>query len=358
MREENTSYRFGTTTIAKVKAAAELRPFLAESILDSGTVVVKPNWISTDPGEFTDSSTMRLLFEALDSRIVVVESYCLARSLNLLEKGKRFMAGEKEVDWYWLLKGEGWNWLIENPDWDWFKRDGHWEHIREEEAAFLERYGFADLFQEFDVNYINVTEEVWQGRVADPIEVKQKVESRFKPVREEQLYHLIPQSLYDLRGSPFISLARLKMYASFTFKNIFGMIPDPLRSWWHGPSNNRVTANIVDINKIYHTLFRVYGICEALKSMPYMNPDGRYRNVFTGNYDIAEGEGVVAVGEDLVTLDALLLALSDPSKRLIEDNVNRAPLDQAEAEFGAVDREAIEEAAQLVGDWITPKISS
>ena len=87
MREENTSYRFGTTTIAKVNRAMELKQLLPESVVNSDTVIVKPNWISTDPGEFTDADSMRLLFEALESRIIVVESYCLTRSFNLLETG-------------------------------------------------------------------------------------------------------------------------------------------------------------------------------------------------------------------------------------------------------------------------------
>ena len=351
---ENRSYRFGTTTIARVNNSDELRQLLVDPVFACDTIIIKPNWISTDPAEFTDAESMSMLFEALDSRIIVVESYCLARSLNLLERGKDFKVGDEVVDWKWLLWGAGWNWLINNPDWEWFKRDGHWEQLKAEEEAFLQRYGFADLFSEFGVSYINVTEEVWNGRTANPADVKKIVESRFKPVQCEQLYRLVPEQLYDLRGSPFVSLARLKMYASFTFKNLFGMIPDPLRSWWHGPNNNRVTANIVDINKIYHSLFSVYGICEALHTMAYVDPEGKYTGAFTGKYSIADGSGFIALGEDLLSLDAILLELSDPSRRLIEEDVNRAPIDQAEAEFGVVDRQAIEEARSKVGRWISP----
>ena len=38
-----------------------------------------------------------MLFEALNSRFIVTESYMLCRSMNLLEEGMRFMAGNKEV---------------------------------------------------------------------------------------------------------------------------------------------------------------------------------------------------------------------------------------------------------------------
>lgn len=47
--------------------------------------------------------------------------------------------------------------------------------------------------------YVNVTEEVWQGRVAPAESVREAVEQAYGP-----------------RG------------------NAFGLIPDPLRSRWHG----------------------------------------------------------------------------------------------------------------------------
>jgi hypothetical protein len=73
------------------------------------------------------------------------------------------------------LKGDGWNWLIENLDWDWFRRSDHYEQIKREEEAFLNENGFTDLFEEFDVSYINVTDEVWGGEIADPIDIRDLV---------------------------------------------------------------------------------------------------------------------------------------------------------------------------------------
>ena len=70
---------------------------------------------------------------------------------------------------------------------------------------------------------------VWNGRIAAPTIVKQLVESRYSPAQCEKLFGVVPKALYDLRGSTFISFARFKMYASFTIKNLFGLIPDPLR---------------------------------------------------------------------------------------------------------------------------------
>jgi len=68
--------------------------------------------------------------------------------------------GDKEVNLNWFLKGDGWKWLIENPDWDWFKKEGYWDQLKKLEKNLLDKYGFTDLFKEFDVSYLNVTNEI------------------------------------------------------------------------------------------------------------------------------------------------------------------------------------------------------
>jgi len=88
--------------------------------------------------------------------------------------------------------------------------------------------------------------------------VKGIVESRFAPVQEGRLYGMVPRRLYELRGSKFISLARMKQYTTFTLKNLFGMIVDPMRPWWHSRNNSRIARSIVDVNKVYVSLFNVY----------------------------------------------------------------------------------------------------
>jgi uncharacterized protein (DUF362 family) len=345
-------HRFGQTTIAKVSDSNELRQILVDPWLESETIIIKPNWVSAEPADFTDSETLKMMLEALDSHIVITESHQINRSLNLLEEGMSFTVGDKKVNWKWLLKGDGWNWLIKNPDWNWFKRGGHWDQIKKEEKAFLAEHGFTDLFKEFDINYINVTDEVWSGSIADPTEVKRLVETRFKPVKTDKLYSMVPKKLYDLRGSTLISFAKLKTYASFTMKNLFGMIPDPLRSWWHGPNNSRIAMSIVDTNKVYYSLFNVYGICEAMNTTAVPHPEGKFEGTYTGKYNVVEGFGVMAFGRDLVSLDAILLNLTDQSI-LQSAEVNRAPIDMAEEEFGGYDREALKESKIKVGNWLS-----
>jgi uncharacterized protein (DUF362 family) len=342
-------HRFGETTIAKISNSDELRQMLVDPWLESETIVIKPNWVADEPAIFTDSESLRMILEALDSHIVVAESLHIGRCVNLLKKGMSFTVGDKKVNWRWLLKGDGWNWLIENPGWDWFRKGGHWEQLKKEDKAFLDEQGFTDLFKEFNVSYINVTDEVWSGRMADPLEVKRSVESRFKPVQIEELYSMVPKKLYDLRGSTFISFAKLKMYASFTIKNLFGMIPDPLRPWWHGPKNSRLATSIVDINKIYHSLFNVYGICEALKTMAVSNSEGRFEEMLMGKYNIIEDLGIVAFGRDLVSLDAILCNLAGFDLHTFADHII-----MAEEEFGAHDRKLLKESKTKVGNWLSP----
>lgn len=347
-------YKFGPTTVAKLTNPDEISQLLDDPWLKNQTIIIKPNWVSTDPADFTDVDTLRILIEALDSHVIVTESYCLARSMNILDQGLSFNIDGMELNWKWLLKGDGWKWLINNPDWDWFKDGEHWNQIIKEDQAFIDIYGFSDLFDEFKVEYINVTEEVWNDRFANPTEVKQVVESKYRSVHNEKLYSVVPEKLFNLRNSTFISFARMKMYASFTIKNLFGMIPDPLRPFWHGRKNSTITQSIIDINKIYHSLFNVFGICEAIFTLPVLHPDGKYEGIFSGKYNIHDGRGFVALGRNLAALDALLLSITDPSIRSIAD-LNRDPVYQAEDELGlAIDQEVFEDAKAKVGNWILP----
>jgi len=349
------SHRFGPTTIAKVSDSDELRKVLDDPWLESDHIVVKPNWVATEPGSFVDPRTLRTLFEALDSHIVVTESLHVGRSMNLLVDGMAFTVDGEEVNWRWLLKGEGWRWLYENERWDWFREGGHWEQIVKEDKAFLDEYGFTDLFDEFDVEYVNTTDEVWRGRNANPAEVKRAVESRFSGVQVERLYGMVPKRLYDLRGSTLISLARLKQYASFTLKNMFGMIVDPMRPWWHGPGNSRIARSIVDINKVYHSLFNVYGMCTSLFETAVAHPEGEFLGEYMGRYNMVEGFGFVAFGRDLVSIDSALINLTEGWIGIAE-RVNREPIELAEEEgLGASDRQAIEEARVKVGSWLLPQ---
>jgi len=327
--------RVGDITLSRVRSPADLRRLLPEDIVESEIVVVKPSWFSGHPGGFTDAETLRFLLEALDARVLVIEGYTLERQ----DGGMRFTVDGEEVDWRWILG---------NPSWGWAREGGRWDEIRRQDAWFLEEFGFADLFDERGVEYVNITEEAWKGRTADPVVVKEVVEKKFSPAFTERLYGFLPEKLHDLKGSPLISYGKVKgiggTYPSLTLKNLFGLIPDPLRSWWHGPDDGRLADSIVDIAKVYASFFDLYGVCEAINNVTVSNPEGEVKTPW-GNYEIVRDLGVVASGPDLVTLDAVLCGLIrvDPEKV--------GYLKKGEEEFGPYDRDLVKKAKAVSSDW-------
>lgn len=343
--------QFGSVTLGRARNAASLKRLLNDPWLKANTVIIKPNWVQANPGLFTDASTLRLLFETLDSKIVVTEGYQIHRMLSEREVGMKFTVKGKDVDWKWLMRGEGWKWLTEQENWDWFRNTGQWDYLRKQDKSFLEENGFTDLFKEYNAKYVNVTEEVWQGRIASVPEVKKTVETKFAPVFADKLYGYVPQKLYKLRGTTLISFAKVKHYASFTMKNLFGLIPDPARAWWHGPSNKRFDKSLVDINKIYTSLFNVFGFCEALRCTPVSHAQGEFGESGM-RYNVVRDLGIVAFGRHLVSLDATLFSLLglDPGKIGF--------LKLGEEAFGAYEKGHVEAARASATDWFSFQVPS
>jgi uncharacterized protein (DUF362 family) len=327
--------RFGDIALSRVKSPADLRRLLPEDIVESEMVVVKPSWFSGHLGGFTEAETLGFLLEALDARVTVIEGYTLERQ----DGGMRFTVDGEEVDWRWIMR---------NPSWGWAREGGRWDEIRRQDAWFLDEFGFSDLFDERGVEYVNVTEEIWKGRTADPAVVKEAVEGRFSPAFTGRLYGFLPERLHDLKGSPLISYGKVKgiggTYPSLTLKNLFGLIPDPLRSWWHGPEDGRLADSIINIAKVYASFFDLYGVCEAINTVTVSNPEGEVKTPW-GNYEIVRDLGVVASGPDLVTLDAVLCGLIrvDPEKV--------GYLKKGEEEFGPYDRDLVMKAKAVSSDW-------
>ncbi len=321
-------------TMARARSSSDLKRLLKDPQLKADTIVVKPNWVGTDRSYgFTECEALRMLLEALDGRIVVTESYNLGRGPP--NGGMKFTADGKEVDWKWLFAGKGWKWLEKHPGWDWFKESGQWDHIRKNDEWFLDEYGFTDLFNDCGVEYVNVTEEIWQGRIADPQEIKKAVGSRFTPVFKEEVYRCIPRKLYELRSATFISFPKLKKpykdIVSFTLKNFFGLLPDPLRAWWH----QWFDTSLIDTVKVYSSLFNVYGICEGIHYVPWWEK----------NKKTLKNLGIVAFGRHLVSVDAVLCGLVGV------DIEKLSYIKLAEETFGAYDKRHVEEAKAAGADW-------
>jgi len=329
--------RFGDVTLGRVRSSADLKRVLLDLDLEPGVLIVKPSWYSPHPANFTSAEALRMLIEALDRRVVVTEGYSLDRQ----DGSMKFQVDGEAVDWRWVMK---------HPSWEWVREGGRWDEFRKQDRWFLDEHGFTDLFEEFGVDYVNVTEEVWSGRVVDPTTVKRAVEEKFKTVIDEKLYSFLPKRFHGLAGSPLISLGRVKgiggTYPSLTLKNLFGLIPDPLRSSWHGPKDSLLGRSIVDIAKVYASFFGVHGVCEAIESATAEHPEGEVQ-VPWGRYKVVKGVGAVAVGRNLVSLDAVLCGLMgvDPEKV--------SYLQEGERAFGRYDRGHVEEARAAASEWFT-----
>lgn len=270
------------------------------------TFLVKPAWFSPHRANFTGARELDLVLGALPSgRRIVVEGHSGGRNY-----------GGREI----------------TPD----NADENREWIREQDRLFLERTGIARVLERHGAEYLNVTEEVWAGRVAAAEEVRDAVERAFArgtqetPVQDETLFGVVPRRLFELRGSVLVSLAKLKT-GSWSLKNLFGLIPDPMRLRWHGERGELLGRSVTDIASIYRALFPVVGLVEGVYETAVYREGGRHRIVW-GEYDVVEGLGLVLASWDLVTLDSCCAELFG------EDARGRSFLRIGEGVFGEAAR--------------------
>jgi len=285
---------------------------------------VKPNWYSPHPANYTDAHALGLLMDAVDAHFTVVEGHSLDRQDGSL----KYTVGGEEVDWRWIMR---------HPDWGWMMEEGRLERLRAQERWFMDTHGFTDLLDSHGAEYLNVTEEIWGRRALDPRVVRERVESKHSPAKFSQVYGFMPRRLASLEGSTLISLGRVKGYGgeypSLTMKNMFGLIPDPMRSWWHGPDNSRLDDSVIDAIKLYSSYFRLYGVCEAFRNMTVSDPQGEVKTSW-GGYGIREVDGFAVHGPNLLDVDAATCGLIEVNP----DKVGYIP--RGEAAFGPYSRES------------------
>ncbi|TRO56197.1 DUF362 domain-containing protein, partial [Candidatus Bathyarchaeota archaeon] len=292
------SEQIGDVILAKIKGLTDLRKIITPYIDGSETVIIKPNFVEKAIGTYTSPESLRTILEAIDQKIIVTEGHQLVRCLNDDEKSPEFTADGETRDLLWLKKS-GWGWMIKNPEWSWFRDGPYWGFLKKIDQRYLDEMGFSDLFNEFDVEWVNVTDEIWGGETVDAEMVKGIVESKYAPVQHERLYGYLPEKLYKYQGVPFISYSKLKHYATFSMKNMFGMIPDPIRAWWHGKNGEYHQRIILDINKIYSAFFKMVGVCEAIDKTPIWDENGVYGGP-DYKYNVVENLGFVGVSGDIV----------------------------------------------------------
>lgn len=267
-------------------------------------VLIKPNWGTAEC--FTEGAVLDMVLAAITGDKLVIESHGWARNEETLlgvDPGGFTRAN--------LRKGERW---------------------------FLSHSGIDQVLEKHQVEYLNLTEEIWAGRMAEPRLIQEEVEQRFSPVQAPELYSRVPSRIYELRGGTLLSLAKYKIVfyplgASLSVKNLFGLIPGPSRGRYHGKGHDRLDQSIVDINKLYRSLFSVKGMIEAVFSSGTLENEGERTRVHPGC-------GTAFASQDTISLDGFTASLGG------RDPGSVGHLRLAAQTFGAWDDRVCQDAAQ------------
>ncbi len=248
--------------ISKVTSAKDFRLFLKELELQGVIFVVKPDW--SNANTYTSAETLDWLFSMLKGRTKVIEGYSAWR--NELNTGPE-------------LKN------VVTPA----NARAKWQWIKEQDKWFLSFSGINKVLEKHDVEYINITEEVWSMRTLDPDEVRDLVDNKYGMIVNQDMYNFVPRRIYELRGSTLISLNNSQQIdgraPSLSTKNLFGLIPDPARyGKWHGQNYRQLSQNIIDINKIYRSVFSP---CYWINKMKEIG-------IFVGSRNSVEADAVAA----------------------------------------------------------------
>ena len=273
----------------------------------SPPVIVKPNWGTIN--NYTEAEILDGILSALDGESIVVESYGWARTKDAAE-GKGYGSQEKDD----------------------LRKSDHW---------FLDISGIGDVLKKHSVEYLNITEEVWAKRTVERDVIKQIVEKKFLPVHFEEMYSWVPIRLFEMREGTFLSVAKYRLnhdpiVVSLSLKNLFGMIPGPGRMKYHGEGGYSMLAqSIVDINKIYHSLFSVKGMVDAVLTAS-INRDRKDAM----NPETVKKQGLLLGSKNCVKLDAFVAAVEGKNPNEIEY------LKLAAAYFGSWDESVLDQARQ------------
>ncbi|UCE26615.1 MAG: DUF362 domain-containing protein [Candidatus Coatesbacteria bacterium] len=279
-----------------VKTSAALRGMLGAVGCADKPVLVKVNWFSGLPAQFTDAATLDLFLEALGGPAVVIEGHSFLRN----DGSREITVGNAR----------------DNAEW-----------IREQENAYLVENGLTEVIEKHGARYVNVTDEVWAGRTIDPSDVRTRVEERFGPLTNEELYDKMPEALLEFEGAPLISLARLKLPASvesnaptLSLKNLFGLVPEPNRSSYH----DKLPETLIDVRALYGSYFTPVGVVEAVYHGVREAPDGVFE-VPWGRYNDIGTVGLAVVGANPADVDAFAAGLfgGDVSTRTVMSEYER-----------------------------------
>jgi hypothetical protein len=249
---------YGSGTIARVSDRDSLTEILTRILPPQKPerVLVKVTWHGYATGTYTDAAALDLLLSALPAPAVILEGHTSSRNL-----------GGAQFDWETEAR--------ENRAW-----------IRQQEGEYLRRTGLQQVLARHGAQYVNVTEAFWdEGSPGNPAQ-------------------FVPKSLLDFRGCPMLSFAKFKGPTRLGISNLFGLIPLPLRSAWHGPNITWFAHVCCDLAKSYGSVFELCGVVEGLYSAVRWNRKGLYRSRW-GNYDLIREAGYITTSRGLAAADIL-----------------------------------------------------
>jgi hypothetical protein len=268
--------------VGRVGEPAPLAEILERVLPRAARYLVKVTWHGYAQGTYTGPAALDLLLGALPGKAVVVEGHTSSRNV-----------GGLDIDWEAdALKHRTW--------------------IQQQDIEFLRRTGLAEVIAKHKAQYVNVTEAWWDGACAPAEEVQSALGD--VTLQNPELAEFVPAVLLDLRGAPLISFARFKGPTRLGISNLFGLIPHPLRTAWHGASITDFAAVCCDLARLYGSLFAPFGLVEAFDSAVRWDRQGLYRSRW-GNYDLVLTDGVFTLSEGLVGADLLASRLQGQDVR-------------------------------------------
>ncbi|MBN2101043.1 DUF362 domain-containing protein [Candidatus Dojkabacteria bacterium] len=247
----------GTTTILEISDQKDMDSLVRGLDITSDHVLIKPNWVDGMRASHIEADVLDMFLTALNKPATIIESYTFWRT-DKIKDGSGDYFSSKEAG---LEAGRQ-----------------HWDHFKKQDKWFLESEGIDKVLEKHDVEYVNITNEVWEGNVADKEEIKDMVERKYGPVRLPEMYGYVPKKLFDLKGSNLVSLAKAKrdtFYGlSLGIKNLFGLIPDPHRiATYHGENDEYLGRSILDVHRIYQSLFDLRVVVDGIYTACEMDWD-------------------------------------------------------------------------------------
>ena len=258
--------------LARARSPDALAEIFSRVLPPADRYLIKVTWHGYATGTYTDALALDLLLRALPGKAILLEGHTSSRNLG----------------------GANWDWESQAKT--------HRRWIQQQELEFLRRTGLAQVIAQHGAKYLNITEAWWDGACAREEEIRAALGD--VTLRHPELVGFIPSVLLAHRGIPFLSFARFKGPTRLGISNLFGLLPQPLRSAWHGPNITYFASVCCYLARLYGCLFPLFGLIEAFAWAVRWDRKGLYRSRW-GNYDLVPGDGIFTFSEGLVGADLL-----------------------------------------------------